>query len=770
MMLVVSFVTAFLGYVAFVSWYVWDKYDKKVELSRTVAGVLSQNFAKIIFLDDVREVDDTIAVLQSYSDIERVVLYKKNGKAVFKYDKNGKKFTVKKMPHKRYVKTEGSQLEIFETLHYKGMELGYLLMDIDIESVTTILLNDLPLLLASIIFFLFISLMLASYYSKDFTRPISKLVRFLERVDFSREKEQHIKMNGEQNEFNTLYNRVNGMLHKIKDANAQQKIASVAFEIENGMIITDAKFKVLKINRAYTEITGFTQNEIVDGLPPVLRYGVESKEFYKKIKKSLKEHRYWSGEIRNRKKDGSDFIEHLSIYAVLSDDETVTHYIFSFLDITKQKDTEKQLRYLREYDTLTGLANKELCLREIQENFSSGKDGALLCFDIRRFKEINEAYGYRVGDMMLKNISKLIRENLSNTSIIGRLENDKFTVFYAYGGVSMEDIILDIKVNSEYIISILSKPFMIEEHKIHVSTSVGVAICDKKEKNAIELLNNANTALNKAKTDDTTIVFFDKNIQKSVETHLNTYSELVGAIKNEEFELYYQPQYNSSGKPYGAEALIRWNHPQRGIVSPALFIPMAEKTGLISKIGELVVKMACKQLNVWKENPETKDILLSINIGARHFKQDDFIQKTRETIERYKAPFDRFKFELTEYTAVEEIEAVAEKMRDLKALGIKISLDDFGTGFSSLQYLKKLPIDQVKIDQAFVMGMLNSKSDIAIIRSILMLGEALNMEVIAEGVEEVEHYEILKSFGCRYFQGYYFSKPLTIENFNKLFV
>ncbi len=716
-------------------------------------------------LDEVNEAEDITEMLKSFKMIKRVVVYKKDGSIIFTYSSNHKKFKVDNIDKykKREIIVRNANMYIFNPLEYKNTKFGYMLLVLKTKTFKDILIDDLPLLFVTIFVTLFISFFLSHYYSKIFTTPITELAQFLETLDLADIKECQIKNSSKDDEFSILFKSTNKMIKRIQEANQKQKIASVAFDIENGMIITDNNFKIININKSYKTITGYSDKDVVGKTPPVLKK--MDKERLKKIKDTLSCSHYWSGEAENIKKSGEVFIEHLTIHPVLDREKRPTNYILSFLDITKQKKTEEKLKFLQEYDALTGLPNKSLSL-EIVGEILKKNEGALYCIDIKRFKEINSAYGYETGDKLLKEFSAVLRQSLKKATLIGRIENNKFLVFYTYKN-SQPDM-LTVKFTAQKIISLLSKTYSINNHSIRVNIATGIELCEINS-NASSHLDRAILALEEAKNNPSGLSFYDKKIQNTLLNQLELYNELLMAMINSEFELYYQLQYNDNKKPYAAEALARWMHPSKGLIYPGVFIPVMEKTGLIEKFDNLILKLVCEQLESWNKNLHMKDISVSVNIGATHFNSKTFTKEVEETIKRYNFSKERLKIEITEYSMIEDIESVSETMQRLKNLGIQISLDDFGTGFSSLQYLTKLPLDQIKIDQTFIKDMTNNEKNLAIVKSILLVCNALNLEVVAEGVETKEHFELLKKLYCEHYQGYYFAKPKPVEEIEKTF-
>ena len=761
--LLVTTLTGFFAYGSFVSWYMNDQNTKTLTLARTVALVQSQNFAKVILLNDVSVAADITSQLNSFTRLNSMVLYKKDGTPIYQYSKNDKSFSVEPLPPKaeRTSKQNGNHLRLYTDADYLGNHLGYVQLNIEVNTIMDIFKRDANMLLLFYLVIILFSYFLAKFYARKFTHPILNMVTFLERIERMDSLKERIICE-EDNEFGKLYDEVNTMLERINNAQQAQKIAAVAFETQSGMTITDADRNILQINKAFTDITGYALHEVIGKQASILKSGIQNRAFYDDMTQALNTYHHWNGEIYNRHKNGTIFPEHLTIQQVLDDDGKVIYYVASFLDLTIQKETEAKLQYMKQYDALTGLANKELLVERMQAHLDEEDAhgwGALICFDLKDFRLVNDAYGHTCGDGLLKQVADRLKENFGDSQLIGRIGADEFALWYTFIDKGRDKAAIEAKLLSEYLITLLSQPFKLASNSIHAMPYVGISIYEAFDIDANTLLKEADGALHMAKRDDKKIAFFDQRSEKLALLHIDMYSQLLVATEKEQLELYYQLQYNADEHAVGAEALLRWNHPKEGLISPNDFIPIAERTGLIVPMGYWVLQEACKQLAQWQNDPRTAEWVLAVNISAMQFKQDDFIVQLKSFMQAHKICYQRLKLELTETILIEDIEKTIAKMSALQKLGIQTSLDDFGTGYSSLQYLKKLPLDQVKIDQSFVKHMLENKSDVAIIKSILIMSEALNLEVIVEGVETKEQYLFLKSLGCRLFQGYYFAYP-----------
>lgn len=550
------------------------------------------------------------------------------------------------------------------------------------------------------------------------------------------------------------------------------RIAATAFESQEGLVITDANQKILRVNQAFTETTGYTSEELVGNTPRLLKSGRHDANFYRAMWDSLNSTGSWQGEIWDRRKDGEIFPKWLSITAVKQADGTVTHYVGSHVDITERKAAERKINHLAFYDPLTNLPNRRLFMDRIQHALAtssrSGRRGALLFLDLDNFKTLNDTMGHDVGDHLLQQVAQRLVPCVRDGDTVARLGGDEFVVVLE--GLSEDS--LDAAAQTESItakiLACLSHPYRLDMNGHRSTASIGAVLFKGQQSSPEQLLKQADIAMYQAKAAGrNTMRFFDPKMQSALKEHSAIERELHQALEKEEFQLYYQLQVDDSNRPSGAEVLIRWIHPERGFVSPAQFIPLAEESGMILGIGAWVLDTACARLKIWQQDKHASNLVLSVNVSAKQFRQADFVEQVKAAVQRHDIDPRLLKLELTEGMLVENLEDIIAKMNTLKALGIRFSLDDFGTGYSSLQYLNKLPLAQLKIDQSFVRNM-SAEGENAIVRTIISMGHSLNMEVIAEGVETEAQRQLLFSYGCRHYQGYLFSKPVPVAQFEAL--
>jgi diguanylate cyclase (GGDEF)-like protein len=441
-------------------------------------------------------------------------------------------------------------------------------------------------------------------------------------------------------------------------------------------------------------------------------------------------------------------------------------------DITERKKSEETIYDLAYYDPLTHQPNRRLMLNRLKQALISSKlksqYGAILFMDLNNFKMLNDTKGHDIGDLLLIEVSLRLNAAVHEDDTVARTGGNEFVVLLDGLDRTTDLAAAQAETVAKRLLASIGQPFDLRGYAYRCSASIGIVLFHSHEINVDELVKHATMAMHQAKQmGKNTIRFFDPAIQEALEFRVQLESWMHKAL-NEQYELYYQIQVDDKGNAIGAETLIRWHHPEKGMISPADFIPLAEETGLILPIGQWVLETACTQLKAWEHQQNTEHLVLAVNVSAKQFAQKDFVKQVLATLEKTGANPNRLKLELTESMLVTNIEDIIAKINSLKIKGVKFSLDDFGTGFSSLSYLKRLPLDQLKIDQSFVRDSLIDSSDAAIISAVITLGQSLGMDVIAEGVETEEQRNYLATQGCTHYQGYLFSKPLRLHEFETL--
>lgn len=555
-----------------------------------------------------------------------------------------------------------------------------------------------------------------------------------------------------------------------KQVENELRIAAASFEAQEGIVITDANKRILRVNKAFTRITGYNLEDVGGKYLNILSSGQKDKRYYDEIWQKISESDYWEGEVWNTRKNGEVFPERLIITAVKTPDGIVTNYVSTLTDITLIKNAEQEIKHLAYYDPLTHLPNRRLMAEHIEHAMAvsrrTGKKFALLFLDIDHFKTLNDTLGHDMGDRLLKIIAKLITRCIREGDSVSRFGGDEFVVLLE--GLSVYPIIAATQAEdiANKIVTSIHKPYRLVSHSYTSSISIGITVFDGHQREVEELLKQADIAMYQAKSDGrNTHRFFDPQMQSTINARAELERELNQAITEQQFQLYYQKQVDNAGNTLGAEALIRWMHPERGLILPLDFIPLAEQNRSILAIGQWVLDAACRQLKIWQQDPFTRDLTISVNVSAKQFHQSNFVSQVKKAVQRHNINPACLKLELTETLFLNDIQDTIIQMKELADIGIEFSLDDFGTGYSSLQYLKKLPLYQLKIDKSFVDDLVNDSNDQAIVRTIIAMAHSLGLNVIAEGVDTKEKQQRLLTEGCMHFQGYLFGKPVPIEEF-----
>ncbi|MBF0244988.1 MAG: EAL domain-containing protein [Planctomycetes bacterium] len=553
------------------------------------------------------------------------------------------------------------------------------------------------------------------------------------------------------------------ILRHLREADARLAMTVFAHARE-AITMTDVNGTILEVNDSFSRITGYDRDEVIGQNPRILRSGRHDDEFYSTMWDSLLSDGYWEGEIWNRRKDGEVYAEHLTISAVRDVRHRVHQYVALFTDITAQKEHEAQLRHIAHYDTLTGLANRTLLADRLHQVMARSrrwkKQIAVAYIDLDGFKGVNDTHGHEVGDKLLIAIAERMTSSVREEDTISRLGGDEFIALLTDFRDNRDCEILIYRL-----LSACSEPLSIDGLTLQVSASIGISFYPQPiEIEPDQLIRQADQAMYQAKLEGKNRFFeFDHNREHHVRNLHREIEAIKQALENDEFTLHYQPQVNMrTGEVLGVEALIRWQHPQQGLLPPGQFLPAVERDRFAVEIDYWVLERVFQQLQVWQHTG--LEIVVSVNLSGRTLHTEGFLERVNALVAYYPTIKPaQIKLEVLESTALDDIPRVSQLICQCNEIGIGFSLDDFGTGYSSLTYLKRLPASQIKIDQSFVRDMLSESDDLAIIEAIIGLSSAFCREVIAEGVESLEHGEVLISLGCELAQGYQIARPMPAD-------
>lgn len=556
-----------------------------------------------------------------------------------------------------------------------------------------------------------------------------------------------------------------------KQAETELRIAAVAFESQLGILVTDAHWIIQRVNPAFTQITGYTAQEAIGQSPHIVRCTQHDDAFYEQIWHCVRDEGAWHGEVWQQHKQGHAYPCWLSITAVKNAQGETTHYVGAQQDISDRKYAEERINQLAFFDQLTGLPNRTLLLDRLRQAIAGAQRsrhlGALLFINLDKFKTLNDTLGHDKGDLLLKQTAERLIACVRGGDTVARMGGDEFIIMLPNLSTSPQEAAVQAEAVGEKILAELNRHHVLDDMIFHSTASLGISLFTPDSHCIDDLLKQVDLAMNRAKSSGrNSLRFFDPEMEADVLSRAALESDLHEALSKQQFQVHYQAQM-TGGVLSGSEALLRWQHPQRGMIAPDEFIPLAEETGLILQLGAWVLEAACQQLVAWADNPELNYLSIAVNVSPRQFHRPEFVSQVCQILERTGANPRRLKLELTESLLIEDVDEVIRKMQALKEVGLGFALDDFGTGYSSLYYLKHLPFDQMKIDRSFVRDILDDTNDATIARTIVTLAQSLGLGVIAEGVENQAQLDFLAELHCHAYQGYYFSRPLPVGEFEE---
>ncbi|HPP74600.1 MAG TPA: EAL domain-containing protein [Armatimonadota bacterium] len=554
-----------------------------------------------------------------------------------------------------------------------------------------------------------------------------------------------------------------------KKTEANLRIQTSAINAASDQIlIIDDQGKIEFVNPAFETETGFTFEEVVGQPMMTIRSNTHDEGFYEDLWKTIRTGRHWYGEMTGVRKDGSIYTEDVSITPVKNEAGIIERYIAIKRNITEKKIYEQKLDHLAHHDVLTGLPNRLLFSDRLSKSLAQARRDdrllAVMFLDLDRFKMINDTLGHNIGDKLLKQVAERLTGTLREVDTIARMGGDEFTLVIE--GISRAQ---DAAIVAQRALDVFCQPFMVDGRELFVTASIGISMYPNDGADVETLVRNADTSMYRAKEQGrNTYHLFTESLNATVFERMVMEHSLRKALERDEFIVHYQPRVDiRSGSILGAEALVRWQHPEMGLVMPGQFIPLAEETGLIVPISEWVLDAACSQSKIWQDkNSPILDI--AVNISARQFQKGDLVSAVKKALDRTELDPTCLHLELTESILMHNTDAAIDILNKLKDMGVKISIDDFGTGYSSLSYLKKFPVDAVKIDRSFIKDITTNPDDAAIAGAVIAMAHSLKLKVIAEGVETLEQLEFLKSINCDEMQGYFISRPVPAEEFHHL--
>jgi diguanylate cyclase (GGDEF)-like protein/PAS domain S-box-containing protein len=562
---------------------------------------------------------------------------------------------------------------------------------------------------------------------------------------------------------------IDARLRRQSEDHDRLRLAAAVFDsTHEGVVVTDNAGLIVHVNRAFMQITGYQQDEVLGFNPSKFKSGRHGPEFYRQMYRSILSAGQWSGEIWNRRKSGEIYPQWQSIRSIKGDNGEIKHFVAVFSDITAIKRSEHELLQLAHYDALTGLPNRLLFIDRTSQALASARSSkrgcALLLIDLDHFKHINDSMGHNTGDEILKTVGERLEGFFGKQLTLARLGGDEF-------GLLIEHCqqVVQAAGYAQQIIDGFKAPFIINDQQLFISASIGISLFPGDALTAEQLLRNADSALFKAKSDGREgYALYTEELTAHAQQRVQLASELRRAIQQDELRVFYQPIHDlEDSRILGVEALVRWQHPQRGLVPPGEFIPIAEQSGLIADIDAWVLRTACRQMSEWLA-AGVAITFVAVNVSSRLFSRGDLERQVARVLAETGLDPAHLELEVTESAVMEDPEQAIEQLHRLRSLGLSLAIDDFGTGYSSLLRLKRMPVQKLKIDQGFVAGLPSDEDDIAIVRVIIALAKSMGMRVLAEGIEHAEQAGFLLANGCQLGQGYWFARPMPAEQIDWL--
>jgi diguanylate cyclase (GGDEF)-like protein/PAS domain S-box-containing protein len=763
MMMAVVSVAALGGYGVFAYWQIGAQQARLGAFAQSLTEVLSQDFARMVLLNDPAVAADVSARLAAFPVVRLAVLYDAAAEPLFEYRENGIEIVAPPLASIDRPRSDGDGMHLRQTVSYVGQEVGTLYINMESESFAALLRRDMVSLLQVGALSLLLSLVLAMRFERRFNAPVLRLVEFLEHADAEATLERRVNPDG-SNEYARLYRAVNGMLDRIQTAQAKLRQAASVFEYANeGIVITTAAGEIVEVNSAFTRITLYAREEALGKNPRMLQSGRHGSEFFAAMWQALRSRGHWSGEIWNRRKNGEVYPELLTISAIKGEKGDPQGYVALFYDISQIKEQQRQLEHLAHFDALTTLPNRTLLADRMQQAMRQGErrrsQVAAVFLDVDSFKTINDTYGHAIGDKLLVALAGRLLECLREGDTLARLGGDEFVVVLC----DLHETAAAIPI-VDRLLQAAAAPLSVDSLLLSASVSIGVSFYPQAENvDADQLLRQADQAMYIAKqSGKNRYHLFDAEQDRLLRGRHESIERIRTALENGELALFYQPKVSlRSGAVVGFEALMRWHDPERGLIPPGQFLPLIENHDLNIALGDWVIENALLQMEAWHAHGHALPV--SVNIAGRQLQAPEFFNKLKAALSLHPAVSNQLELEVLESSALDDMIHVAQIMERCKEAGAGFALDDFGAGYASLTYLKRLPAQTLKIDQGFVREMLESPDDLAILQGIVVLAESFGRSIVAEGVETSSHSEMLLRLGCDLAQGFAIARPMPAD-------
>lgn len=763
MMMAVVSVAALGGYAVFAYLQIGAQQARLGAFAQSLTEVLSQDFARMVFLDDPAVVADVTARLAAFPAVQHAVLVGTALEPLFEYRPPGLDALVPPFERVNLYPGDDQGLYLLQTVSYTGQTVGTLYLKMESESFEVLLRRDFAALIQVGVLSLVLALVLAVRLERRFNEPVLHLVDFLEHVDADVKLERRVNPAG-SNEYARLYRAVNAMLDRIQASQNTLRQAASVFEFANeGIVITDARGLIIDVNGAFSRITGYERQEVLGQNPRLLQSARHGSEFFVAMWLAIGSTGYWSGEIWNRRKNGEVYPELLTISAIKTQEGGTQGYVALFYDISLLKEQQQRLERMAHFDALTALPNRALLADRLQQAMRQAERRqthvAAMYLDLDNFKSINDDHGHAIGDQLLVVLAGRLQLVLREGDTLARLGGDEFVVVLP----DLAEACAAAPIIERLLLAACGS-LPVEGLLLRVSASIGVSMYPQVgEVDADQLLRQADQAMYIAKqSGKNRFHMFDADQDRVLRGRHEGIERIRLALERRELVLYYQPKISlRSGIVIGFEALMRWQDPNRGVVPPGQFLPWIEGHDLIVSLGDWTIENALHQMAVWRE--QGHQLPVSVNIAGRQLQTPDFLDKLKLVLSLYPEVSGQLELEVLESSALDDMTHVAHIIAACKEFGVGFALDDFGAGYSSLTYLKRLPAQTLKIDQSFVRDMLEAPDDLAILEAIVVLAETFGRTVVAEGVETPAHGDMLLRLGCEFAQGYAIARPMPAD-------